>query len=113
MADKTSVDFQRWTREEGRIVVDVLNLKEHISKPGKSRPSLIRGEDEESPGRALLTVQTALCIDPSSSFVDGELATSALTMEGVAEGGLIGLLVRICGRDLKRTNPNIRQLLLT
>lgn len=101
MTHKTSVYFQRRAWEEGHVVVDISDLQEHIGKPCESCSSFVSGQNEESPGWALLAVQALLCKDLSGVFVDGKLATGALAVEGVAQSVLVSLLVWIFGRNLQ------------
>jgi hypothetical protein len=58
-----------------------MNFQKDVSKASESRSSFIGGQDQETPGWALLTVQTVLGVDAARTLIDGELAAGSLAVE--------------------------------
>ena len=101
VAHEAARGVQRGAGEERRVVVDVADLQQDVGEAREAGSALVRGQDQEAPGGALLAVQTALGVDAARPLVDGELAPGALAVEREAQGTLVCLLVRVCGRDLQ------------
>lgn len=98
--------------EYGSIVVDVPHVDDNVRKARQAFPALICCQDDEAPDGAFLAVQRPLSVDLASDLIDYELALSTLAMEGVPQGLLVGILIRVrrCYLERHQHRENITRV---